>query len=375
MDHLFKLIISFFFDLKKILILNKKISRIYKSISSPIVLSKEKLKAHKKLWSKIGSKPNVKWYKVYASINQIDDPNYITEVDYYNKIEPTLNNRAFSEAYCEKNFYHKYLNERLLPNIYIRNIEGVFYDQAYKRISSIDEIGKYFPWAIEKLIVKIAVDSGGGKSVELFTKMGQGWKNGGGKILSKEYLERFYKKNYLVQEYIQQHSYYSQFNISSVNTVRLFTYRSVKTNEIIPLQAVLRIGRPGANVDNQAAGGVACGIKSNGQLNCFCVNKKGEKLYNINGMAFDKVAPVYKYNEIAALGVNLADMYHYHRLLGFDFCVNQKGEIVIIEINNRNLEINFLQMNNGPLFREYTEEILEFCSIHNRTICLDFEIK
>jgi len=374
MDHLIKILISFIFDLKRKLILNNKISRIYKSLSSPIELSIKNIKMHEKIWSKIGSKPNIKWYKVYASINQIDDPNYITEVDYYNKVEPALNNRAFSEAYCEKNYYHKYLDDRLLPRIYIRNIEGVYYDQAYKRINSFVEIENNIPQAIDRLIVKIAVDSGGGKGVELFTKMDQDWKNKDGKKLSKEYLERVYKKNYIIQEYIQQHSFYSQFNISSVNTVRLFTYRSVRTNEIIPLQAVLRIGRPGANVDNQAAGGVACGIKDNGQLNNFGVNKKGNKLIEFNGVIFNQVGLVYKYNEIVDLGLNIANMYHYHRLLGFDICVDHKGDILIIEINNRNHEINFLQMNNGPLFREYTEEILDYCSINKRTICFDFEI-
>ena len=81
-----------------------------------------------------------------------------------------------------------------------------------------------------------------------------------------------------------------------------------------------------------------------------------------------------KFDEIVSHGLEIAKKFHYHRLLGFDFCVDEMGEVKLIEINNRNNEINFFQMNNGPLFREYTNEIIEFCSKNKKTVCFDLEI-
>jgi hypothetical protein len=374
MTAIFKRLISFLFDLLFRFRLNKKITRIYKSISSPILLSNEKINIHKNLWSKIGSKPNSRWYKVYSFINHNFDPQYITEVDYYTKVEPTLNNRAFSEAYSDKNFYHKYLDTTILPAIYLRNIQGVYYDQAYKTINSFNEIGDVLPPGIHNVIIKKAVGSGGGRDVELFTKIGLNWKNVLGNILSKSYLEQVFRSNFIVQEYIQQHAYFNQFNHSSVNTIRLFTYRSVKTNVIIPLQSVLRIGQPGALVDNQASGGIACGIDSTGKLVGFGVNKMGEKLFVHNGISLKDIDPVYKYHEVVDLGLKIASNFHYHRLLGFDFSIDKDGQIRLIEINNSNNEINFYQMNNGPLFREYTNDIIEFCQHNSKTVCFDYEV-
>lgn len=354
--------------------MNRKINRIYNSIPIKKTIPGENIQRHISIWKKLGSKPNLKWYKSYASINGNESPEYITEIDYYNKVELILNNRTFSEAYCDKNFYHKYLNNTLLPKIYLRNIQGVYYSQKYETLSAINDIDAVISGSEMQIIIKKTIDSGGGRSIDLFVKNGKHWRNSGGHLLTFDYLERVFGKNFILQEYIKQHPYFSKFNSSSLNTVRLFTYRSVKTNEIIPLQAVLRIGLPGSIVDNQASGGVSCGINSHGKLNKFVINKKGERFDVFNQVSFNELEAVVKFDEIVSHGLEIAKKFHYHRLLGFDFCVDEMGEVKLIEINNRNNEINFFQMNNGPLFREYTNEIIEFCSKNKKTVCFDFEI-
>ena len=369
-----KRLVYLLFALRSRIKLNRKISLIYKTLASVKVISPEKIEYHILLWEKLGSRPNLKWYKVFASINGNDDSDYVTEVDYYNKIELILNNRTFSEAYCDKNSYHNYIDNNLLPEVYLRNIQGVYYNSNYKVIQKFENFNGIIPHESDKVVVKISVDSGGGKRVELFKKNGNNWENVKGDLLTRKYLEKKFIRNFIIQEYIHQHEYYSLLNSSSVNTVRIFTYRSVVTNEIIPLQSVLRVGMPGAIVDNQASGGIACGIKEDGSLNPFAINKKGNIFYEINGIPICDLAPVYQYNEIVKNARELAGKYYYHRLIGFDFSVNNLGEVKLIEINNRNNEINFYQMNNGPLFREYTNEIIDYCLNNMKTICFDFEI-
>ncbi len=69
---------------------------------------------------------------------------------------------------------------------------------------------------------------------------------------------------------------------------------------------------------------------------------------------------------------NLASKYYYHRLLGFDFCVDNSNRVRLLEINCKNIEINFLQMNNGPLFGDFTDEIIDFCGSNKKSVVLDF---
>jgi hypothetical protein len=61
-------------------------------------------------------------------------------------------------------------------------------------------------------------------------------------------------------------------------------------------------------------------------------------------------------------------------LLGFDFCVTENNEIKLLEINCKNIEINFLQMNNGPLFGEYSKEIIDYCLHTKKNVVIDFHI-
>jgi len=373
MYDFFKFILTTFYDKVKENSLKRKINQLYKSVSIvniPINIKKK----HLELYKKFNVNCSTRWLEVYSSISEIVDYRYISEINYYIHVEPILNNRSFSEAYCDKNFYHKYLDNALLPRVYIRNIEGVYYDEKYEYIKNCEEIFTHIPKDIEKIIVKRAVDSGGGKDVYLYKRDGNEWRElEHNKKLYLNSLDSIFKKNFLIQEYINQHPFYAQFNSSSVNTVRVLTYRSVKTNEIIPLQAVLRIGKRGSIVDNQASGGIACGIRQDGSLNNFAVNKKGEKFTNFQGINFNQIGKIYKYQEIIKIALKIAKYFPYHRLLGFDFCVDSLDKIRLIEINNRNNEINFFQMSNGPLFREYTEEVISYCIDKKRTFCFDYE--
>ena len=187
--------------------MNRKISLIYKSLPSKMTLSYDKIKKHLDIWKGIGSKPNLKWYKVFASINTNNDPEYITETDYYNKVELILNNRAFSEAYCDKNFYHNYLDNSILPRVFLRNIQGTYYDGTFHLIQPINDLSIWIPDKINKIIAKNSIDSGGGEGVALFVRTGKDWTDAKGTIITKSYLEKVFENNFLLQEYIEQHPF------------------------------------------------------------------------------------------------------------------------------------------------------------------------
>lgn len=371
MRNFIKRLVVFFYAQRIKFILNRKIAKIYAGLANKYKPSKSSIKKHNEIWATTSIKPNLKWFKVFTSINGIIDPRYVTEIHYYNFIEPVLNNKGFCEAYSDKNVYHKLLGHSILPAIYLRSIHGSLYDESYSPVSFEEAINK-IPTSIKKLITKQAIDSGGGRGIFLFERKGDNWLNSSDEVLTSNWLITMYNTNFVVQEYVTQHDYFSHFNQSSVNTVRLLTYRSVSDNKIIPLHAILRIGKPGSVVDNQASGGISCGIGIAGVLNHFAVDKNGNRYSKINGVIFAESPPVYKFAEIVTKGLMLAPLFIHHRLLGFDFCVDSSGNIRLIEVNNKNNETNFFQMNNGPLFGDYTDEIISYCRSNRCSFCFDF---
>jgi len=352
----------------------KKIYRIYKKIHPPVwpknydyILNK-----HRLLWNKLSKFTSFLWIKTYIAISGKYDYRYVPENIYYAVIEPILNNKMFSKAYADKNIYSILLSEFsfLLPKIILRNIDGHYFSENYEII----DFNKYFIKRYlnnhNKIIIKKAIDSGGGKSIELFTKKIGEFYNTKKEKLTVSYLKNKYERNYIIQEYINQHKYYARFNKSSLNTVRILTYRSIRNDEVHILHALLRIGRKGSHVDNQSSGGLSIGLSSDGSLNNYAVDKEGNKHYS-NILNNNKI--IY-FREMKEYAVQIAHKMLYSRLIGFDFCVDYNGKIKLIELNNQNNEINFYQMNNGPLFREFTDEIIEYCRNNPQTFCIDYYI-
>lgn len=371
-----KYLLIYFYCYNKSFIFRIKIKRIYSHLRiKKKIFDKGKLREHKKKWSSLKNNVNPLWYKVFNFLCNSKDINFVPEDIYYTIIEPCLNNKQLAKAYSDKNFYNKMYGYELFPDIILRNIDGFYYDKYYNRILKDQVNNSLLKGKNDKLIIKPAIDTGGGKSVELFNKLNGKYINGFGEELTNNWLEKNYERNFLIQEYINQHGFFKQFNKDSVNTVRIFTYRSIKDDQVIILQAVLRVGKKGSHVDNQASGGVSCGINNEGILNTFFIDKFGNKLSSINGVSVGDSTKVPMFAEMIDQAKDVAKANLYSRLLGFDFYIDINAKVKLIEINNINNEINFYQMNNGPLFKNYTNEIIDYCKESYKTFVLDFNYK
>jgi len=372
-NELIKKILANSYNLKKSKTCSKKIRYIAKNLEvNKKNYNKKKVQQHKEKWAILKKNVNSLWYKVYSLVLQREEINFIPEDIYYCIVEPCLNNKQLSKAYADKNSYELFFDSKLFPTTILRNIDGKFYTYDYEFIDISDKTLEKKIESFNKIIIKPSIDSGGGKSVELFINIKGKFFNEYGKELSVNYLEKHFQRNFLIQSYISQHSFFKQFNKESVNTVRIFTYRSVKDDKIIVLHSILRVGRPGRHVDNQAAGGLSCGIDKKGKLNNYAVDKYGNRYTNINGRYLDKETIVPFYSKMVEIACKIAPKHKYSRLLGFDFCVDINNQIKIIEINNVNNEINFYQMNNGSLFQEYTDEIINYCTKNQKSFVLDY---
>jgi len=358
-------------------ILNKKINAIYQNLKRQGLINYDKngLKEHLDYWRQHTYFNKSRWYKVYSSISGKNDKHFIPESIYFTDIEPRLNDFMFVTPYADKNMYHKLYPSELIPRAIFRNIEGVFYGHNYENIRLAADAFSERVNPHSKLVVKKTIKSGGGQDVNVFEKRGGEFIDTHNNILSLEHLAQRYGRNYIVQEYVKQHDFFKKFNPSSVNTVRVFTYRSVLSEDIVPLQSVLRMGKKGAVVDNQASGGISRGIDNTGKLNAFAIDKYGSIYKDYNSVIFKETDRVPQFSEIIEWAVEVAKMNHYTRVLALDFCVDKNGAVKLLEINNSNNEINFHQMNNGPLFGEYTEEITAYCARNPKTLCSGFYLE
>lgn len=338
--------------------------------------SKNELILHSQLWNSFPQSRNFKWLAVYQSISGVLSLRYVAENIYYSEIEPRLNVKFFSKAFTDKNFYHKTFRSEILPKVIVRNIDGVFYTGDYQPLG-LSSVAQHIKQYIgQKLIIKPTHDSGSGSGVRVVNIMKSSVDvtpviravNDLSSLLA------VYGSNFLIQEFVNQHPFYRQFNESSLNTVRIFTYRSVVDEEINIIHSVLRMGFKDSVVDNQAAGGLACGIDDRGKLRSFGVDKKGNKYLEHNGVVLEGVGPVYKLDAIHLMAKEVAQNMYYSRLLGLDFCVDIDGDVKLIEVNDINNEINFYQMTNGPLFGAFTEEIITFCHTKPKSFIIDFTI-
>lgn len=328
----------------------------------------------KNRWSAFG-KPSAKWLKIYAGINNIISPDYVPENYYYVIIEPRLNNLIYSLAYADKNLYTILIPENVdvLPKTFLRKINGVFYENGYKPVS-INEAKEILKNISHKeIIIKPSSDSAGGRNVSILRNYSNIWYNKEQKF-DLQTINQKYPTNLILQEKINQHSFYKSLNESSVNTVRIFTYRSVKDNKIHILHSIIRVGKPGQEVDNQASGGYSIGVDNKGYLNSFAVNKYGNKTSLINNLDLKTIKKAPGIENMHQVAKKIAPAFFYNRLLAFDFCLDEQGNVKLLEVNLKNIEINFLQMNNGPLFGNKTAEIIDYCKTAPKSINFDFYV-
>ena len=315
--------------------------------------------SHKQKWGRLTPYVNTKWYEVYTNISGVEDANYIPKDIYFTIVEPRLNDRRLVLAYADKNLYDRYYKSAIFPEVLLRNIRGIFYDAEYNRISG--DIYRHFDNE-DKIIIKPSLESMGGINVELFIKKDDGIFNNGNEVLDREYLNKRFKENFLIQKYITQHKFFKQFNPSSVNTVRMFTYRSVRSNDVIVLGAALRIGKEDSVVDNQRAGGIACETNDGGLLHEYALDYKFNKFYTFAASKkFSETGKIYKFDEMKDIALRIAEQNYYFRVLGLDMCVDDRDRVRIIEINNHYIGIDLHQSSGRSLFKEYTDEVIEYC--------------
>jgi hypothetical protein len=361
-------------------LLNGKIRKIKKGIGiqapGTALPATEQREKHIQLWRKLRERVNPDWFDVYTAVSGMPDHRYVPEDIYYTEIEPRLNNKLFSKAWTDKNSYELILGDRVKrPEVVLRCINGVLYTPEFSPAGLPEEFTGFSPGlAEERLVIKPTMDSGGGKAVRVVRVAEAGLEINppAAEVTTLAGLFSMYGGNFIVQKYIRQHPWFARFNESSLNTLRVLTYRSIRDEKVHILHRLLRAGRPGSVVDNQSSGGIACAIDAGGKLMTYGIDKTGTRHTGTQSIEFAAAGEVPFMKEITAAAQEVAACYRYSRLLGLDFAVNSEGEVILIEVNDSNNEINFFQMSSGPLFGDFTEEVASACLSLPRSFVIDY---
>ena len=288
-------------------------------------------------------------------------PNIVPEDIGHTCIEDVLNPLALRRVYCDKNLFPEIVGKENVPRTIVCRINGSqLLDSEYKLAEK--ELSEYIG-DTENLILKPTIDSSSGRGIIKFIKKDGAFISTDGEvILSKAFLES-YRMDFCLQEAVDQHEFMNKLCSTSVNTIRLCVYRSVKDEKPKVTASIIRIGKNGACVDNACAGGVFIGVDvATGEMGRFVINRYGNKENVWNGVDFSQntfVVPYWK--EVIAFAEFVGTRVPHHRLIALDVALNKDGKPILIEFNIEWFGFWLYEYTNQEVFGEYTDEIIEYC--------------
>lgn len=322
-------------------------------------------------WRKLG-RVNKNYYRVFSQYCG-EDINIVPDDICHNVIEPILNPKRFVSAYEDKCLFDKMLwsafYRNITPHTYVRNIGGAHLDLNYSPIQSINQVTRDIPQDVDRLVIKKSIDSSSGKGVAFVQRDSNGEFRDitTDEVLSESYLDKYFGQDYVVQKAMNQSSFMRQFCKTSVNTIRIAVYRSVKTNKPFVINAIIRMGKDGSLVDNAHAGGMFIGVNNEGVLGKYVCNQYGEKMTVFNGIDFQtNTYHIPNYDKIKSFAELVASALPHQRLLALDIMLDENNEPVLLEYNIRAFSVWLFQFTSGVGFGNFTDEIIEYCFLHKK---------
>ena len=311
----------------------------------------------KLFWKKFGLNVDTRWQQAYISVNGIEDHRYIPEDIFYVFIEPNLNRKDLYHAYVDKNNYDRLFTGCKIPRTILRNMSGKYYDGNYEHIKYPD-INDFLRKYTGDYILKPSIDSSRAKNVTKLQCDSQKICIDG-KCVTFENIEKIIPRDFLVQEFLDQHSILKNIYPHSLNTLRVVTLRM--DNDIHTLQSIVKFGDNSEYVDYTVdKSGFHCGLNNNGMLNKFAVDKYFKKYYKhpYTGVSFENIQ-IPQFSSVLDFVKNLHRYLLYFDMVSWDIAIDKNGAPVLIELNLINQGISFLQIHHGPLFGDLTEKLLE----------------
>ena len=312
-------------------------------------------------WHQLTNRVEPYSYRFFS--NFVGKTPYIVPEDIgHSIIEEILNPIPYRPFYSDKNMFPYILGKENLPKtIFFRINGGNILDDQERVItpSSFSNVLNQY----SSVILKPSTESNSGKGVIKFKKEKDKFVYND-IILSYDYLMSF-GNNFCLQECICQHDFFSQLNPTSINTLRLALYRSVKDEKVSCLSAILRVGKRNETIDNVHAGGMFVGIDiKNGHLGKYVFDEKGHQLSiwnDINYSLNDYYVP--NWDNVKSFAISIVKKIKHHRLIALDLAINKDCSPIVIEYNINSFSYWLFMITGQIPLGEYTDEIIDYCKL------------
>ena len=294
--------------------------------------------------------PNTNSHLFYFCATGRFDVRFIPDALYFTRIDKYYNNWELARIIDNKTYYDALFPDVAQPKVVLKRVNGIWRTGGGGEI--LEESVNKRLLQLCPTFLKVANNSEGGKGVFYIDDSVYD------ENMIQTLLESI-KGDIIVQEPIMQSAELSRLNPSSVNTIRCLTL--LRTDGTAKLySACLRMGIGNTKVDNASSGGCVVGIKPDGTLNEYAYTPNGKcfKTHPSSNIVFNDVV-IPNFSLIKNLVLEQAKRFSYFRLVSWDVALDYKNEPVLIEANLCSGELDFHQLNNGPLFGEDTEDILE----------------
>ena len=189
-------------------------------------------------------------------------------------------------------------------------------------------------------------------------------KNKGVEFVSlKESIDTILKSfdsDFIIQKIVKQSAETALFNPSSLNTMRISTL--FLNGEFTICTAMIKFGQPNKIVDNIGSGGCCVGINDDGTLMNHGFNHQYDKIDSWNGIPF-KGHKITNFENVIETARKAHLCIPQCKFVGWDFAIDENGNVLLIEANLIWPGLFFAQMANGkPALRGRENEVLEYVS-------------
>lgn len=284
----------------------------------------------------------------YKEMTGVESDLYIPQSFFFYYLIPFLNRADYQQ---DKNMFRKLLGtgdkmDYKMPRQIVYNMGGVTYSEN-NEVCSIDEAVRLIIEYPKDIIVKPTTHTTWGKRVILLSYENKT------EQLVRELLTQ-YHKDFSFEEKIVQHEDLATFNETSLNTIRIVTYRKL-SGEIKYLYALQRFGGKGSVVDNASSGGGFVALSEEGYVDRTIKKYQSLKTERLSDNIVEHIPYFQKVKEVALyLHTKLPNLNY----IGWDMSVTQEGIPVLIEFNTKPA-VEIKQISSGPVFsKEDLDEIM-----------------
>lgn len=305
-----------------------------------------------------GKKIPYDWHRYYSSYTGHFDEKYIPELIFIPEIERRFVPDDYAQVFSNKNILpvlvHGIDNVRT-ADIIISCECGILRNSNMEFISN-DEAERIL-YNIGNAFIKPSRDSNSGKGCAVINIQNGIDQNSGRSV--KEILNK-QGKYFNIQELLVNCKSIRDLHPESINTFRITTY--IWNNKIYHFPLLLRIAQGKNNLDNAHAGGMFIGVSDEGKLRDCAYTEFQDRYYTHpdTKIKFDG----YEIKETPKM-IEAVERLHQRLpqigMISWDVTVDDKGSVVIVEINLQGQTIWMSQMSNGKgAFGENTADILKW---------------